>query len=191
MSVPHHRADQPKTRCNRCKRFCTIPGVCDAGCITSPCGRPLLVNFLSTSPERNDTAAPRASRWCTSVALGLVLFYVLASVRALIPGLCATQVAMDNQCPIERGAPQLIGNTISCCTSPASRTIPEDGEKRPITPAESHCAFCNLIIGLTDPPERLVLPLPASPQYAERIPLTVQRAQEILWGVAPNRGPPA
>lgn len=154
-------------------------------------GKRFLVNFLITSQERDTATSPRISRWCTSLAWALVLFYVLASVRALIPGLCATQVAMDNQCPVERGAPQLIGNTIRCCTSPAARTTPEDGEKRPITPAESHCAFCNLIIGLTDPPEPFILPVPTSPQYAERIPLTVQRAQEIPWGVAPNRGPPA
>ena len=124
------------------------------------------------------------------VAWGIVAFYVLASARALVPGLCATQAAMDAQCHVESGETEIKRVSGSCCSVPARENTPDDGEA-PITPAESHCAFCNLLIAHTDPPFTFVLDTLLSPAHAAPALQTFQVAQEAPFAAAPNRPPPA
>lgn len=122
------------------------------------------------------------------VSWALVLFYLLASARAFLPGLCATQAAMDAQCAMPG---ESTATAIHCCST--SSPTPESGpdSPRPVTPAESGCAFCNLLIAPTDAPQHLILPAPAPPQFAVRIPLAMQCAQGAPRANAPNRAPPA
>ena len=139
--------------------------------------------FLRSIPKH-----PRF-RMLRPVSCALVLFYLLASARALVPGLCATQAAMDAQCAMP-GEPRASA-AIHCCptTSPASESGPDTPQ--PVTPAESGCAFCNLLIAPTDAPQLLILPAPAPPQFAGRIPLAMQWSQDAPRADAPNRAPPA
>lgn len=68
------------------------------------------------------------------IGFTLIALLSLASGRSLIPGLCATQAALDD-CNAT--------TTSSCCDIPAQRT--DDGVPFVRTVAsEVHCAFCNL-----------------------------------------------
>ena len=114
------------------------------------------------------------------VLWSLVAFYILASARALIPGLCATQAAMDAQCHV--------AETGSCCAT--TEEPAESQPDAPVTPAESGCAFCNLLIAHTDPPlllSAVLLPTPAPPAY---LPESEQRTEDAPRADAPNRAPP-
>ena len=141
---------------------------------------------------RRNASIPHPVTWIgRAFSWALVLFYLLAAGRAFVPGLCATQAAMDAQCgaPGETGA--RIGAAIHCCPAPPEG--PESGSDapQPVTPAESGCAFCNLLIAPADGPQGLVLPAPAPPQFAGRIPLAMQWPGESPRSAAPNRAPPA
>ena len=141
---------------------------------------------------RSAVPRPAVTRMACAVAWFMVAFYVLASGRALVPGLCATQAAMDAQCAIPAGGAVLSSASRGCCPAPPKpETCCPDGEKHPVTPEESHCAFCNLVIGLAEAPSGLVLPAPAPPKFADHVPLAFQVAQEVAKGAAPNRAPPA
>lgn len=124
------------------------------------------------------------------VAWGIVAFYVLASARALVPGLCATQAAMDAaQCHVEAGETIVKRVSGSCCPVPVEDSAPGE-EKAPVTPAESHCAFCNLLIAHTDPPFAFVMDTLPDAAYAAQVLLSFQVAQEAPFAAAPNRAPP-
>jgi len=128
-------------------------------------------------------------RW--TVSAGLVLFYLLASARALIPGLCATQSANDAQCGAPLGKDAISSTAHHCCPTPAAESDDDDGDRRPVTPAESHCAFCNLLIAHIEPSIAVDLPTPSPWRFPDQIPLVAQLAQTVDFGATPNRAPPA
>jgi len=140
-------------------------------------------NFIRKSHARRPAFGPL-------IAWGIVAFYVLASARALVPGLCATQAAMDAQCHVEAGETVLKRVSGSCCPVPVEQDSSGD-ENAPVTPAESHCAFCNLLIAHTDPPFAFVMDTVPEPAHAAQVLLSFQVAQEAPFAAAPNRAPPA
>ncbi len=82
------------------------------------------------------------------VARLLVCFYVLASCRALVPGLCATLAAVD--APQQSTAQARIAAAHSCCSlaqPPQDSTNPAPARKAPVT----KCAFCELAKGFVTP----------------------------------------
>ncbi|MBL7647214.1 MAG: hypothetical protein JNK74_13585 [Candidatus Hydrogenedentes bacterium] len=135
----------------------------------------------------------RRSGWGTALVVwALVAFYLLASARAFVPGLCATQAAIDAQCHTPQGAATISPARRSCCAAkvPATTESCPTDEREPITPSESGCAFCNLLIAHTDPPFAFVMAALPEPAHARPLPLLVQVAPEAPLAAAPNRAPP-
>lgn len=155
--------------------------------------RPTAMN-LTTFPYRTPSTRLSPTRAACFIAWFMVAFYVLASGRGLVPGLCATQAAMDAQCAVDGRVALLSNPAAGCCpkpVEPAPDACHPGDNKRPITPEESHCAFCNLVIGLADAPIALALLSLPPPAYAESIPLESWVAQEVTRSNAPSRAPPA
>lgn len=121
----------------------------------------------------------------------LVVFYLVASGRAFIPGICATQRAMDAQCAANSGTAS-IHALRSCCTLPA-RTVPdgEKGSKRPVTPAESGCALCKLVSSVAPLSVTVALSMPPEAAHASPQVQVAQVASAAVRGAAHKRGPPA
>lgn len=118
-----------------------------------------------------------------SAVVPVLLFYGLASARALVPGLCATQSALDDQHDPK---------SKTCCVMPKQSTS-EDGEPTAVEQHEEtvRCGFCALSKALVQP---LVHCL-----YEQRMrALMLNHAVEIeplhlpdVWRPAAPRDPPA
>lgn len=121
----------------------------------------------------------------------LVAFYLVASGRAFIPGICATQRAMDAQCAANSECTS-IHALHSCCSMPAP-TAPqgEKGSKRPVTPAESGCALCKLVSSVAPLSVTVTLDAPLEAGHASPPAVAAQLASTALLGAAHKRGPPA
>jgi len=130
------------------------------------------------------------TRRTAAVAWFLVAFYVVASGRALLPGLCATQTAMDERCALPANGAALSVSATVCCPSqrPATGTPTDEA---PVTPAESKCPFCNLLLAKTDPPLGSAAADLRGPAHVAPLPFGGQVAQEAPFAAAPNRAPPA
>lgn len=88
------------------------------------------------------------STWFRAFAAILAGYTLLASGRALVPGLCATQAAVESR-------------LASCCAGPSAGAEgrPSLVEPQPERPA---CAFCNLAKGAAEPTARITPPEPAA-----------------------------
>jgi hypothetical protein len=112
----------------------------------------------------------------------VLLFYGLASARALVPGLCATQSALDEH-QAESAA--------TCCSLDAK---PSDANGEPAVAQHSEhaeCAFCSLSKGFVQPLVRCI--------YEQRM-MTLLRFHAVelapahlpdVWDPASPRDPPA
>lgn len=121
----------------------------------------------------------------------LVALYLVASGRAFIPGICATQRAMDAQCAQDSGAPS-IHALRSCCSVPAPAAHQgEKGSKRPVTPAESGCALCKLVSSVAPLSITVALAMPPEAAHASPQAQVAQLASAAVRGAAHKRGPPA
>ncbi|MBX3177652.1 MAG: hypothetical protein KF886_09845 [Candidatus Hydrogenedentes bacterium] len=144
---------------------------------------------LDYNTSRTVSGVRRGACAAWGVSGFLVLFYILASCRALIPGLCATQAAMDAHCgPTGGSTPAPAG---ICCYMPPDDDGSSAPAPDPVTPEQSRCAFCNLLIAKTDPPLFFTAPLPAPAHFAGAIPVAEQFVGAFSRGAAPNRAPPA
>lgn len=130
------------------------------------------MTFFAKSPMTR----PRgfASR---TVPAFLVAFYVLASVRALVPGLCATQAAMNQEA--------------ACCAHGST----ESGQGQPIlhVPAAAHpsCAFCSLAQAMATPGAALpAISLSGLARAIDRLEAPAPQVH-LDWSPASRRGPPA
>lgn len=137
------------------------------------------------------TATFTCSRLQFLVSWSLVLFFLLASGRALVPGLCATQRAMDAQCAVGTGG-VLKGTTPSCCSvASGSESKEQDGSPRPVTPGESGCAFCKLAGSVAPVPASVAVPAPLAAAFAPVVQPTLTWATRFDERACPKRAPPA
>jgi len=89
----------------------------------------------------------------------LVVFYLVASGRAFVPGICATQWAMDARQARDLAAPSLHAPR-GCCILPRAGS----GEsKEPVVPENSGCALCKLVS--TAAPLAATVHVPAPPAH--------------------------
>lgn len=121
------------------------------------------------------------------VQVGFMLaFYALAVCRGLIPGLCATQSALDVRfCP----PPASKEAADTCC---AGTTMPDGAEAALIAGSDTHpdCAFCSLITTTVRPAE--------APVAMANVPVATSvcaRAHDApalaaTWDPVLRRGPP-
>ncbi len=123
---------------------------------------------------------PRCRLTVRVAVVPVILFYALASGRALVPGLCATQSELNQQ-----------QDAKSCCS-------PENGAKHAAAEASvqqqvehTPCAFCKLA-------QAVVQPLVFFLYEQHTLSLLRDHAQEILpadlpevWDPASPRDPPA
>lgn len=122
------------------------------------------------------------------VARLLVCFYVLASCRALIPGLCATQAAVEAS--QQSNAQASVVAAHSCC----SLAQPPQDSSRP-TPVRNapatKCAFCELVKGFVTPSPVVTVDVIAE-RLDESAGLEVQTPFTArFWDPGLARDPPA
>lgn len=72
------------------------------------------------------------------LAVGFVLLYALASGRSLIPGMCATQSAMNAEGASFASA--------ECCARPEAPFSNHNSDGDPNSANQSRCAFCQLAL---------------------------------------------
>ncbi len=123
------------------------------------------------------------------VQVGFMLaFYALAVCRGLIPGLCATQNALDARfCPAPESAEK---DAASCC---ARAPMPAGAEAvlNPGAHGHTDCAFCSLITTTVRPAE--------APMALAQVPVTHAvcalahdaPSVAIPWDPILRRGPPS
>lgn len=146
---------------------------------------------MFTRRQSPKTGTFACSRVQFLVSWSLVLFFLLASGRALVPGLCATQRAMDAQCAVGSGD-VLSGGARSCCSVAAeSESSETDGDPRPVTPEESGCAFCKLAGSVAPVPAAVVVPAPLAAAFAPVVHPTLTWATRFDERACPKRAPPA
>ena len=120
------------------------------------------------------------------VAWLLVVFYLVASGRAFVPGICATQRAMDAQQARESGAPS-IHALRACCVLPPSK----DGESRvPVAPDDSGCALCKLVSSVAPLVVTVHVPPPPVHEYAAPRAQNAQCTGRFLDRTLQSRAPP-
>ncbi len=114
---------------------------------------------------------------------------MLASVRGLVPGLCANQPSQAIEAGSVYGADSDLRPVRACCVEGRLATANGDAAKSPVLP-ERDCAFCTLAATLVEPLEQIHLPLP---DIARDVTLARTSATPLAAGVpqaAPVRGPP-
>jgi len=123
-----------------------------------------------------------------TISVLLVCFYLAASARTLIPGICETFAAGLRACENPVVA-QADSDEAECCTRtpalPGDRSI--DGE----TSSMPRCALCNLTQSPAQPVT--IACVAPSPQNADdTLPhLTEDVSPNHFWTPATRRGPPA
>jgi hypothetical protein len=85
----------------------------------------------------------RRRRRIRTLAVGFVLLYALASVRTLVPGLCATQAALAH------GESGIV--PANCCARPSGSPERQHDADQPLRPKQRRCAFCQLALGICMP----------------------------------------
>ena len=116
-------------------------------------------------------------------AFTLVGLYLLASARALVPDLCLTMRAVDEQAAACAPAPAGHG----CCAVPQAAP---DSAQAPGAPVEKRCPFCHLAKALVEPLEHVVLAAPVTEVFEH---LQAVGSDPLLEAVAqshPGRAPP-
>lgn len=123
-----------------------------------------------------------------STARLLVCFYVLASCRALIPGLCATQAAiLEGQ--QSAGSPA-VAATHSCCTL-AQPQQDSSEQQLPVRKSSTpKCAFCELVKGFVTPSPFVTLDAATESRYEQAVPITETRYVSRVWDPSLARDPP-
>jgi len=123
-----------------------------------------------------------------SIARLLVCFYVLASCRALIPGLCATQAAIvDAQ--RDAGSAAVAATTHTCCSlvqpkQDASGQAPAGNQFAP------KCAFCELVKGYVTPSLVVTVDLATESHFERLFSVTEIRFASRVWDPGLARDPP-
>ena len=127
-----------------------------------------------------------------SICWLLVLFYLVASGRALIPGLCATLNAARADAKAAR-CDALANGDPSCCSQRA--LAQRIGDKQPVRPRQTrecgHCAFCSLVTSPAPGAPCIVqLPVPAETTLATPILDEIGGPRTHIQLAFQNRAPP-
>ncbi|MBI1320266.1 MAG: hypothetical protein GC168_15170 [Candidatus Hydrogenedens sp.] len=121
-----------------------------------------------------------------SLAVLMAVFCVLASGRALVPGMCATQRALEENAAVRAAASCCSVQPASCCSKAPA---PPAGGTR--APGETNCAFCHLAKAVAENPAPVFFPAPPQSPAAEPLAFaSIARAQERDHHVD-GRAPPA
>ena len=117
-----------------------------------------------------------ALRWLNAA------FLVLAACRALVPGLCMTQLAARDAMARNEALPLCCRAHEACETTdaPTLRVPPVD---------RGPCAFCTLIQGMLDPLEPALLALPYLAEACPSLPLAVYLPRDVA-NTRQGRAPP-
>ena len=141
---------------------------------------------MSHAPSTLPGSLQRRSRTFWVASWLLVALYLVASGRAFIPGICATQRAMDAQCAANSDGPSMHGLR-ACCALPAG----DEGESdAPIAPGNSGCALCKLVSSAAPLAATVYVPAPLEPAFAALLPVTDQRTGIRVLGTFQTRAPP-
>lgn len=143
------------------------------------------------SDSRAQSSLARRSRVFWLSSWFLVIFYLVASGRAFIPGICATQRALEAQCVETSGAPTMHALRACCVLPPAPSKEGKGGSHQPVTPDESGCALCKIVTTMAPLVATVVLPDPPRPEYNSPQALAHQRAESLAHGALQTRAPPA
>ena len=121
-----------------------------------------------------------------STARLLVCFYVLASCRALIPGLCATQAAILDA---ERDAgAAAVAATHACCSLVQPK---QDASKHaPVRNSAPKCAFCELAKGYVTPSPVVTVDVATESHFLPPFLATELRYASRVWDPCLARDPP-
>jgi len=140
--------------------------------------------FYSAS---NTGSIQRRSRTFWLLCWFLAALYLIASGRAFIPGICATQRALDAQQARESDAPRMHALRPCCVLPPA-----KDGESgAPAAPRESGCALCKLVSSAAPLVTTVVLPVPPKPEFGAPQAEDAQRIGTIVDSAFQTRAPPS
>jgi hypothetical protein len=138
--------------------------------------------YVSTAPA----SLQRRSRTFWVASWLLVVLYLVASGRAFIPGICATQRALDAQCAADSGSPS-IHALRACCVLPPTR----DGESdAPVAPGDSGCALCKLVSSVAPLAATVHVPAPPEPEFAAPQARPAQLASALVASTFQTRAPP-
>lgn len=125
-----------------------------------------------------------ALRWLNAALL------VLAACRALVPGLCATQLAMQESADL-RGA---AAHALPACCAAEAPCAPGDGDNLPAwlptSPPHAACGLCALMQGMVDPIKPAAFPVPAvakTRHLDHEIPVPALQPMRAHNGRAPPR----
>jgi len=123
------------------------------------------------------------------LALGLIAFYLLASARAFVPGMCATLVAAQAQ--LERDAGRATESRDACCSMPRAEHTREQDAPTPVSPVASGCPFCSLVQALAPLPAYVQLPLPAVAIRTAETTTALRLPAQTRVRLYDGRAPPA
>lgn len=141
---------------------------------------------MSHTPSTSHGTLQRRSRTFWLASWLLVGLYLVASGRAFIPGICATQRAMDAQCAASSDGPSMQGLR-ACCAMPSG----EDGESdTPVAPGDSGCALCKLVSSSAPLAATVFVPVPPEPEYGPPQTRIAQLSGTHLVGTTQDRAPP-
>ncbi len=122
------------------------------------------------------SARSRRSVSLRPVSLFLVAFLLLASARALVPGMCATLAAVDSK-------PEA-----ACC---AHRTAADGPVVAPVQDTHPACAFCALAKGNVTPGSAASAPGVSGIATVAGSTAVAEPDTACHWNPASRRGPPA
>lgn len=117
-------------------------------------------------------------------ACALAAFYVLASGRALVPGLCLSLAALES-CPNPVVSPE---DAHACCAPGGSSTSPAITTE---SVEHARCPFCHLAQSPTSLVERLHIVQCVAPLEASGFAPSDAIYDDVRWEPLSRRGPPA
>ena len=153
----------------------------------SPCGASNQVKLMNTYHAINTGHLQRRSRTFWLLSWFLVTLYLVASGRAFIPGICATQRALDAQQVSDSGAPS-IHALRACCVFPRAKDR-ESGV--PVAPRESGCALCTLVSSPVPLVATVFLPVPPKSEFAALQAEDAQCTGTCVDSAFQTRAPPS
>jgi hypothetical protein len=120
--------------------------------------------------------------YSSPIVFALVLcFYTAGAVRAIIPGLCATQ--REASCCAREAASCCAGSTLSNHTHSQGAAA--------VRPEGSQCAFCKLVNALVQPPAQRVVSVPVRNVEARLDFAEFRASVPVEWRFSFGRAPPS
>ncbi|MBL7647578.1 MAG: hypothetical protein JNK74_15435 [Candidatus Hydrogenedentes bacterium] len=139
-------------------------------------------HYFSATPA----SLQRRSRTFWVASWLLVVLYLVASGRAFIPGICATQRALDAQCAAASSGTSMHAIRACCAMPPA-----KDGESdAPVAPGDSGCALCKLVSSVAPLAATVHVPVPPEPKFTPPQTRSAQLDSALVDSIFQTRAPP-